>query len=199
MKRIFDLFFSLALLLLLLPMLIFFGLIISVTSKGGIFFKQQRVGKDQQPFWLIKFRTMHPDSEKFGLITVGDRDPRVTAVGKFLRKTKLDELPQIINILKGEMSFVGPRPEVPKYISYYEEQYLEILKVRPGLTDLASLQYIEESRLLGESHDPERTYIEEVLPAKLDLQLRYVLDNSLALDVKILIQTALKILRTLVG
>lgn len=199
MKRIFDIVFSLLLLLLLLPVLFLFSGLILISGKGGIFFKQQRVGKDQKLFWLIKFRTMRPDSEKFGQITVGDRDPRVTNIGRVLRKSKLDELPQIINILKGEMSFVGPRPEVPKYIPHYSEKHLEILTVRPGLTDLASLEYIEESKLLGESENPEKTYIAEVLPAKLDLQLEYVQKNSLGLDVKILVKTVLKILRTLVG
>lgn len=199
MKRIFDLAFSLILLSLLLPLFTLISILILLSGKGGVFFKQQRVGKGQQLFWLYKFRTMRPDSEKFGQITVGDRDPRVTKVGSILRKSKLDELPQIINILKGEMSFVGPRPEVPKYIPNYSEGYLEILTVRPGLTDLASLEYIEESKLLGASDDPEKTYIEEVLPAKLDLQLEYVQKNSLGMDVKILVKTFFKILRTLVG
>ena len=196
-KRVFDIFFSLALLLILFPLMLVLGLIVGLTSKGGVFFIQERIGKNGIPFSLLKFRSMKPLSDKARQITVGDRDPRITKVGYLLRKSKMDELPQLINILGGSMSFIGPRPEVPRYVKLYSEEQKKVLSVRPGLTDIATLEYIEESELLSKSSDPEKTYIEEVMPAKLKLQLEYVENRSLAMDINILMKTAIRILQTL--
>ncbi|NQX91521.1 MAG: sugar transferase [Flavobacteriales bacterium] len=186
-----------ALLLILFPLMLVLGLIVGLTSKGGVFFIQERIGKNGIPFSLLKFRSMKPLSDKARQITVGDRDPRITKVGYLLRKSKMDELPQLINILGGSMSFIGPRPEVPRYVKLYSEEQKKVLSVRPGLTDIATLEYIEESELLSKSSDPEKTYIEEVMPAKLKLQLEYVENRSLAMDINILMKTAIRILQTL--
>ena len=194
MKRIFDFFSSLIVLILLLPMLVILALAIVFDSKGGVFYKQQRVGKDNQEFWLFKFRTMRPDSDKLK-ITVGDRDPRVTNVGYFLRKYKLDELPQLINILRGEMSVVGPRPEVRRYVDLYSEEQLRVLTVKPGLTDYSSLEYVDESELLAQATDPEKMYIDEIMPAKLALNLKYIQEKSLGTDLKLIFKTILRIIK----
>ena len=189
MKRLFDIVTSALALLVLLPLLVVLALAVALGSPGGAFFRQTRVGRGGQPFQLLKFRSMRPDSEAKGQITVGERDPRITGVGHFLRRTKLDELPQLINILKGDMSVVGPRPEVPRYVALYTAEQREVLRVRPGLTGLASIAYINENEVLGRSADPERTYVEEVMPAKLALDLRYVREQSLALDLRIIAGT----------
>ncbi|MFZ1685803.1 MAG: sugar transferase [Flavobacteriales bacterium] len=195
MKRLFDIVFSLSFLLLLLPVFLVLALLIAATSSGGPFFAQVRVGKEGREFRLLKFRTMRQGSEAKGQITVGARDPRVTAIGRVLRKTKCDELPQLINVLLGEMSVVGPRPEVPKYVALYTAAQRRVLSVRPGLTGPASLQYIDENALLGSSPDPERTYIEEVMPAKLAIDLRYLEQRSFALDLRMIASTALGLFR----
>ncbi len=194
MKRLFDFFVSLVSLCLLSPFLIGIGLIILASSKGGIFYTQLRVGKDRKLFRLYKFRTMRPDAESSGQLTVGMRDPRITAIGFFLRKYKLDELPQLLNVLKGDMSIVGPRPEVPKYVDMYTEMQLRVLTVRPGLTDYASLEYINENEVLGKAADPEKTYVEEVMPDKLRLNLRYIAEQGLRTDLWIIKKTFLGIL-----
>ena len=142
---------------------------------------------------MYKFRSMRPDSDSKGLLTVGSHDPRVTRAGYFLRKTKLDELPQLLNILKGEMSFVGPRPEVRQYVDHYSEEQLAVLNIRPGLTDYASLKYFEENKLLEHSADPEKTYLNQIMPAKLALNLQYIEDQSLFLDIRIILKTIGKI------
>ncbi len=188
MKRLFDIVTSGLALLVLLPLLVL-ALAVALGSPGGVFFRQTRVGRGGQPFQLLKFRSMRPGSEAKGQITVGERDPRITGVGHFLRRTKLDELPQLINILKGDMSVVGPRPEVPRYVALYTAEQREVLRVRPGLTSLASIAYINENEVLGRSADPERTYVEEVMPAKLALDLRYVREQSLVLDLRIIAGT----------
>ncbi|MCB0642392.1 MAG: sugar transferase [Phaeodactylibacter sp.] len=193
MKRLFDILAAGFGLLLLAPLFLILALAIVLESKGGVFYRQQRVGKDQQLFWLYKFRSMRPASDRAGLLTVGARDNRITRVGYVIRKYKLDELPQLINILKGEMSVVGPRPEVPKYVALYKEQQLKALTVRPGLTDLASLQYFQEAELLAQSPNPEKTYIEEILPAKLELNLEYIERQSFGFDLQIIGKTLLKI------
>ena len=185
-KRSFDLLASAVALLVLLPVLLLLAVAVLLTSSGGAFFAQERVGRGGTHFRLLKFRSMQAGSEAQGQITVGGRDPRITAVGYYLRKTKLDELPQLWNILVGEMSIVGPRPEVPKYVALYTEEQRAVLCVRPGLTSLASIAYINENEVLGRSADPERTYIEEVMPAKLALDLRYVREQSLRLDLRII-------------
>lgn len=162
-KCILDFIFSFIGTIILLPFMIIISIVIKGTSKGPILFKQERVGKDGKPFKILKFRTMVPDAEKLGLkITVG-KDPRVTKVGEFLRKYKLDELPQILNILKGDMSFVGPRPEVKKYVDLYTEDQKKVLSIRPGVTDLASIEYKDENIILDKSENPEETYINEIM------------------------------------
>ncbi|MGB0137077.1 MAG: sugar transferase [Flavobacteriales bacterium] len=193
MKRAFDLIVAALAVLVLLPLLLLLALAVALTSPGGAFFAQTRVGKGGTEFRLLKFRSMRPGSEAKGQLTVGGRDPRITAVGHFLRKTKLDELPQLFNILKGEMSLVGPRPEVPKYVALYSAEQRQVLQVRPGLTDYASLEYFEENALLGASENPEETYIQEVMPAKLALNAKYIEDMGLGTDLKILLRTAVRI------
>lgn len=188
-KRAFDLLFALALLLALLPILLVLALLVAFTSKGGAFFRQLRVGRGGVVFRLLKFRTMRPDSEAQGQLTIGGRDPRITRVGHFLRKSKMDELPQLWNVLVGDMSVVGPRPEVPKYVALYNTDQRGVLSVRPGITGMASINYINENELLARSADPERAYIEEVMPAKLDLDLSYVKEQSLLLDLRIILAT----------
>jgi lipopolysaccharide/colanic/teichoic acid biosynthesis glycosyltransferase len=192
-KRTFDMLFALFLLLLLFPLLLIFALAIASTSAGGAFFRQERVGRNGRPFRLLKFRTMRPGSEAKGQLTIGGRDPRITSVGYFLRKTKLDELPQLWNVLIGDMSVVGPRPEVPKYVAMYSAGQRTILSVRPGITGMASIHYIDETELLAGSADPERAYIEEVMPAKLALDMRYVKEQSFGLDLRIILATVRRV------
>ena len=177
--RFFDIIFSVFGLIILFPFFLILSVFILVDSKGGVFFLQQRVGKGGKDFRLLKFRTMYPDSEKHGQITVGDHDDRITRPGKFLRKYKLDELPQLINVLSGEMSLVGPRPEVRKYVDLYSEEQKKVLRVKPGITDFASIEYADESELLSRSSDPLKTYVEEIMPAKLRLNMGYINDPSL--------------------
>lgn len=195
MKRAFDLVFSLLLTLVLLPLLVLLALCVTVTSPGGAFFRQERVGQGGRQFKLLKFRTMRPGSERAGQLTIGGRDPRVTQVGYFLRKSKLDELPQLWNVLAGDMSLVGPRPEVPKYVAYYTAEQRKVLSVRPGITGPASLRYIDENELLAKSTEPERTYIEEVMPSKLAIDLEYVERASMLTDLRILVSTFLGLFR----
>ena len=168
-------------------------LYILLESKGGVFYKQERIGVDRKPFKLYKFRSMYPDSDKKGLLTVGSRDYRITKSGYYIRKFKLDELPQLINVLIGEMSIVGPRPEVKKYVDLYNEEQLKVLDVKPGITDWASLRYFEESDLLSKSADPDKTYIEEIMPAKLKINLKYVGKNNIVEDIKIILLTIKRI------
>ena len=156
---------------------------------------QVRVGKNGVDFILFKFRTMRIGAEKSGLLTVGGRDSRITRTGYILRKYKLDELPQLINVLMGDMSLVGPRPEVRKYVNLYSDSQLSVLNVRPGITDYASIEYSNENELLAKSNDPERTYIEEILPAKLSLNQRYIKEKSGVKDLRIIFQTLFKIMR----
>jgi lipopolysaccharide/colanic/teichoic acid biosynthesis glycosyltransferase len=193
--RLFDIVFSFFGLLILSPVLVFLSLWISIDSKGGPFFTQIRIGKGSVPFSLLKFRSMRPMSESAGQLTVGMRDPRITRVGAFLRKYKLDELPQLINVLKGEMSLVGPRPEVPKYVELYSNEQLNVLSVRPGVTDEASLKYFDENRLLAESDNPEQTYIHEIMPEKLELNMNFVIDPTLRKYFAIIFRTLLKIIQ----
>lgn len=193
MKRLFDISFSFLGLILLSPLLFIISLSIVFDSRGGVLFRQTRVGRYGKDFKILKFRTMYPDAEKRGQITIGKRDPRVTPVGHFLRSYKLDELPQLINILIGDMSFVGPRPEVPKYVAMYSEDQKRVLDVRPGLTDFASLEYFNEGELLGASDDPERTYIDEIMPAKLELNMKYLERPQLTTDIKLIVRTIAKI------
>lgn len=188
-KRIFDILFSSIGLILISPILLVISIIIKITSEGPILFKQVRVGKDNKDFKILKFRTMIVDADKKGLkITVKD-DPRITKIGKLLRKTKLDELPQLFNVLLGDMSFVGPRPEVRKYVDLYTEEQKQVLSVRPGITDLASIKYRNENELLDQSSNPEETYINEIMPSKLKINLDYVKNINLVNDIKLILLT----------
>ena len=193
LKRSFDIVCSLAGLIILLPFLFLFSLIIIVTSGFPVFYFQTRVGRNNKDFKLYKFRTMYSDSDKKGLLTVGGRDPRITSAGYFLRKYKLDELPQLMNVLLGDMSLVGPRPEVRKYVDLYSEEQKKVLMVRPGITDYASLDYINENEILGKSKNPEEAYIKEVMPAKLALNRKYIAEAGFVTDLKIIFRTINKI------
>ncbi|MBS1937768.1 MAG: sugar transferase [Bacteroidetes bacterium] len=193
LKRVFDICFSAVLLVLLSPLLLVFALAVALTSPGGAFFRQVRVGRGGRTFMLLKFRSMRPGSEAQGQLTIGGRDPRITGVGYCLRKTKLDELPQLWNVLRGDMSVVGPRPEVPKYVALYTAEQRAVLGVRPGITGMASLHYIDENELLARAADPESAYIHEVMPAKLALDLRYVREQSFLLDLRIILATVGKV------
>lgn len=193
MKRLFDIVFSLLGLIILLPLFIVVGLLIKFTSSGPIFYMQTRVGINGTDFKLFKFRTMVVDADKKGLLTVGGRDPRVTSIGYYLRKFKIDELPQLINVLFGTMSFVGPRPEVRKYVDLYSEEQKKVLTITPGITDYASLEYFNENDLLSKTEDPEQVYIKEVMPAKLKLNLKYMKEAGFFTDLKIIFRTIARI------
>ena len=189
-----DIFFSLIGLIVLFPLFLVIALIITLDSKGGVFYKQIRVGKDGKDFKLFKFRSMAVGSDKKGLLTVGGNDSRITKPGYFIRKYKIDELPQLINVFIGDMSLVGPRPEVRKYVDLYNEEQQKVLSVQPGITDYASIAYINENEVLGNSENPEKTYIEEVMPSKLKLNLKYIEEKSVVTDIKIIFKTIAKII-----
>ncbi|HPT53181.1 MAG TPA: sugar transferase [Bacteroidales bacterium] len=195
MKRLFDVSASVFACLLLLPFFCVISLIIMLESRGGIYYSQQRVGKNNKDFKLLKFRTMRVGSDKHGLLTVGDKDARITRFGYFLRKYKLDELPQLFNILKGDMSIVGPRPEVRKYVDLYDVRQRQVLSLLPGLTDYASLAYISESEILSASDNPEQTYIDEIMPRKIELNLKYIQNQGMIEDMKIIFKTLFSILK----
>ena len=193
MKRLFDILLSLVVLVIGLPFALIIALLIVADSKGRVFYRQSRVGRNNIDFQLYKFRTMCTGADKGSLITVGGDDVRITKVGRFLRKFKIDEFPQFLNILKGEMSIVGPRPEVRKYVDMYTPEQMRVLSVRPGLTDYASIRYVNENELLATSTDPERTYIEEIMPDKLNLNLKYIDEQSIWVDLKIMMRTLVAI------
>lgn len=194
-KRCFDIFLSCFGIISLVFILLFICCAVKIDSSGPVLFKQVRVGRNGREFSILKFRTMIEDSESKGLqLTVG-KDKRITRVGQFLRRYKLDELPQLFNVLKGDMSFVGPRPEVPKYVALYSETQRNILKVRPGITDLASIEYRDESSLLAKSDDPERTYIEEIMPRKFELNAEYLSGISMKKDLELIMKTLVLIIR----
>jgi len=176
MIRLLDFLFSFLGLILLLPFFLLIALFIKLSSKGPVFYKQSRIGLNRAEFNVYKFRTMRLNADKLGLITVGGRDPRVTPIGYYLRKYKLDELPQLINVFIGDMSLVGPRPEVKKYVDLYTQEQIKVLSIRPGITDWASIYYREENVILGKSSDPEKDYINKVMPDKLNYNLIYI-DN----------------------
>jgi lipopolysaccharide/colanic/teichoic acid biosynthesis glycosyltransferase len=194
-KRIFDIFFSLVVLAILSPVLFVVIIFILSDSRGGAFFHQIRVGKDGVDFKLHKFRTMKPAAENSGQLTVGMRDSRITKVGYYLRKSKLDEMPQLWNILVGEMSVVGPRPEVPKYVTLYNAQQRLVLSVKPGLTDYASIKFVKENEILEKSSNPEQTYIDEIMPEKLALNIEYISDQNFGVDLMIIFKTVIAILK----
>lgn len=189
MKRLFDILFSATLILVLFPLGIVVSIWIVLDDFGSPFFVQQRVGLNGENFGLLKFRSMRKNAESKGQLTVGMKDNRITRSGYFIRKYKIDELPQLVNVFLGEMSVVGPRPEVPKYVLLYNEEQLNVLSIKPGITDFASIEYVRENELLSQSPNPEKTYIEEIMPAKLSLNLKYVREQSFLTDMKIILQT----------
>jgi lipopolysaccharide/colanic/teichoic acid biosynthesis glycosyltransferase len=193
LKRIIDIIASSIGIVLLLPIFIIIYLIVVFESRGGGFYKQIRVGKNGNDFGLLKFRTMRSGSDKKGLLTVGGRDPRITRTGYYLRKYKLDELPQLLNVLIGDMSLVGPRPEVRKYVELYNEIQKKVLQIKPGITDFASIEFSNENEILGRAANPEKIYIEEIMPKKLELNLKYISEQSVWTDLKIIIRTIIKI------
>lgn len=195
MKRLFDLFVSFFVLIFFFPIGIIIALAILFESRGGVFYRQQRVGKNGVPFRLWKFRTMRVNADKLGKLTVGMRDPRITRVGYFIRKSKLDEFPQFINVFVGEMSIVGPRPEVQEYVDLYTPDQRVVLTVKPGITDYASLEYFKENELLGQSENPRETYIHEIMPAKIELNKKYIANPTLGQDIKIMWLTFLKMVK----
>ena len=195
MKRFLDIVFSLLVLAVGLPFGLVIALLIVLDSKGSVIYRQSRVGRNNVDFRLYKFRTMCVAADRGSLITVGADDARITRVGAFLRKFKIDEFPQFLNILKGEMSIVGPRPEVRKYVDLYTPEQMRVLSVRPGLTDYASIRYVNENELLATSTDPEQTYIQEIMPDKLNLNLKYIDEKSLLTDAKIVLQTIVAIFK----
>jgi lipopolysaccharide/colanic/teichoic acid biosynthesis glycosyltransferase len=194
MKRAFDILVSFIVLALFFPIGLVLAILIVMESKGGVFYYQERVGRNQQLFSLIKFRSMRPNADLLGQLTVGAKDPRITKVGFLIRKFKLDEFPQFLNVLKGDMSIVGPRPEVSKYVALYTEEQRKILAVKPGITDYASIEYFNENEILAKAKDPEKAYIEEILPAKIKLNERYLANPTLSADLKIMSLTFLKML-----
>ncbi len=189
MKRLFDIVFSLLGLFILTPLSLLIGISIKIDSKGAIFYKQIRVGKNNKDFKIYKFRTMLIDADKLGLLTIGENDSRITRLGYYLRKYKIDELPQLINVLLGDMSFVGPRPEVRKYVNYYSTKQKQVLNYKPGITDLASITYKNESAILAKQQNPEDYYIKNILPKKVEINLAYIKQRSLLKDIKVIFKT----------
>lgn len=185
-------------LVVLSPLFIILAIWIKLDSKGPIFYRQVRVGRDNKDFRIFKFRSMRVGADKGSLVTVGGRDPRVTRSGYFIRKFKFDELPQLINVFLGDMSLVGPRPEVRHYVSMYTAEQMRVLSVRPGITDYASLEYFNENILLESSHDPERTYIEEIMPAKINLNMKFIKNPTFSEYIKIIFLTVWQIIKGLV-
>nr|WP_299201931.1 sugar transferase [uncultured Brumimicrobium sp.] len=194
LKRAFDIVSSVFGLLLLSPVFIIVVIWIKLDSKGPVFYKQVRVGKNNIDFKILKFRSMRQDADKGSLITIGGRDPRVTQSGYYIRKYKLDELPQLINVLKGDMSIVGPRPEVRRYVDLYTEEQKRVLSVQPGITDIASIKYRNENELLENAVDPDKIYIESIMPDKLKHNLEYIDKQSFLFDLKLIAQTIKEII-----
>ena len=189
MKRIFDIVASGIGLILLSPLFVILAIWIKCDSIGPVFYQQVRVGRNNMDFQLFKFRSMRVGSDKKGLITVGGHDPRITRSGYYIRKYKLDEFPQLINVFKGDMSLVGPRPEVRKYVDMYTEEQMHVLDVRPGITDLASIRYRNENELLERVNDPDKYYVEVIMPDKLRINLEYVARHSFTFDIRLIFQT----------
>jgi lipopolysaccharide/colanic/teichoic acid biosynthesis glycosyltransferase len=195
LKRFFDVVFAVVIILLLTPLFLLIAIIISLNSKGGVIYLQNRVGKNGAEFKLYKFRTMYLNSDKMGLLTIGYNDYRITPVGYWLRKYKLDELPQLFNVLIGDMSFVGPRPEVQKYVQLYTENQLRVLSIKPGITDWASIKYFNENELLANSIDPEELYINKIIPSKISQNLEYIDNRNFWMDAKIIFYTFKKLFK----
>ena len=194
-KRVFDAIAAGLGLLFLFPVFIVIAVLIKIEDGGSVFFRQERVGQNWKTFRIYKFRTMVENAEKLGAqVTTGD-DPRITRIGRFLRKYKLDELPQLINVVKGEMSLVGPRPEVPRYAKLFKQDYDEILKVKPGITDFASIEYKDENELLSGVSDPEKVYINKILPEKIKYYKKYIEKISFLTDFALIIRTLWRIVK----
>ena len=189
MKRLFDILLSGLGLLIISPLFLIVAIWIKLDSPGPIFYRQVRVGRYNKDFRIFKFRSMRIGSDKGSLVTIGGRDPRITRSGYFIRKFKIDELPQLINVLVGDMSLVGPRPEVRHYVNYWTEEQMHVLDVRPGITDPASIKFRNENELLAQAEDPEKYYIEVIMQEKIKLYLDYVAKNSLWYDIKLIFQT----------
>ena len=189
MKRAFDVLASFFGLVVLSPLLLAVSAWIMLDSKGGVFYKQARVGRGGRDFKVYKFRSMYTGSDRKGLLTVGGSDPRITRSGRFIRKYKIDELPQLINVLIGDMSLVGPRPEVRRYVNEYTPEQLEVLSVRPGITDPASIKYYNENDILDKQENPEEYYIRVIMPDKLRINLKYIEERSLVKDIKLIFST----------
>ena len=194
-KRIFDLFLSSIGLIILSPLFFFISILVKLDSKGPIFFKQVRIGYKWKKFYVCKFRTMIENAEKVGERLTSNNDIRITKIGRLLRKYKIDEFPQLINVFKGEMSFVGPRPELPEYVEVFRNDYDYILKVKPGITDFASIKFRDESKLINNSKNAENIYINEILPKKIKMYKKYVKNNSLKLDIYLIILTIFYIIK----
>lgn len=192
MKRAFDIVFSLFGLLMLLPLLPLVAILIKVDSRGSVFYRQERVGRDFRIFVIYKFRTMMENADQQGALITAAGDKRITKVGGFLRKYKIDELPQLFNVLKGDMSFVGPRPEVSEYVELFKSDYRKLLTVRPGITDPASLKYSNEETVLGMSQASQDAYRNRILPEKIRLSSNYIDSNTLMTDLKLIVRTLLK-------
>ena len=195
MIRFFDILFSIIGLVLLSPLFTVLYLLIRIESQGGGFYSQERIGKNGKPFKLFKFRSMRIGSDKKGLITIGEKDNRITKTGFILRKYKLDELPQLWNVFIGDMSLVGPRPEVKKYTDLYTEEQKQVLQVRPGITDWASIKYVDENKILGESKDPDDAYVNLIMPNKIKLNMVYIQHQTLGEYLKIIFTTFKEIVR----
>jgi len=193
MKRVFDILMATIGLILLSPLFLLVAVLIKLDSPGPIFFRQERIGKRFRSFLIYKFRTMVEHAAQIGTEITYGKDPRITRIGRLLRETKIDELPQIINVLKGEMSLVGPRPEIRQYVELFQRDYEEILKVRPGISDMASLKYSDEGSLLGNSRNPREEYISRVLPDKIRLAREYIKHSSLVFDLRLIFKTLLKL------
>jgi lipopolysaccharide/colanic/teichoic acid biosynthesis glycosyltransferase len=193
-KRFFDLIFSVIGLLILMPIFIVISVWIRLDSPGPIFFRQVRIGRFGKPFRIYKFRTMVADAELKGQLITSSEDPRITRAGKFLRCYKLDELPQLLNVFIGDMSIVGPRPEVPRYVEMFRDQYKDVLTVKPGITDYAAIEFRDEESLLKQYTNPEDGYIKEVLPKKIDLYKKYLMERSIKTDIKVILLTLKKIM-----
>lgn len=195
MIRFFDILFSIIGLVLLSPLFTVLYLLIRIESQGGGFYSQERIGKNGKPFKLFKFRSMRIGSDKKGLITIGEKDNRITKTGFILRKYKLDELPQLWNVFIGDMSLVGPRPEVKKYTDLYTEEQKQVLQVRPGITDWASIKYVDENKILGESKNPDDAYVNLIMPNKIKLNMVYIQHQTLGEYFKIIFTTFKEIVR----
>jgi lipopolysaccharide/colanic/teichoic acid biosynthesis glycosyltransferase len=193
MTRFFDVIFSLVGIIILLPFFFIIYLLIAIESKGGGFYRQIRVGKNGRDFNLLKFRSMRVGSDKKGLITVGEKDSRMTNMGIFIRRYKIDELPQLFNVLKGDMSIVGPRPELRHFVELYTIEQLKVLSVRPGITDYASIEYVDENKILGSAANPEKVYVEQIMPHNIQLNMKYIQNQNLKEYFKVIFLTIFQI------